>query len=418
MDVMAVTSLYWIFIFGFFDLYRSWKASSRFDEFVNILKGVTFGSVILFIMTFDMSHPLPRTRVVLFIYWFILVLTVSLGRIAIRTFQRRILIKGIGLSNSIIVGNNEKGLELLREVRKYPALGFRVVGIVSNNGADSGEIEGMPILGNVEDLPRLIEEHKVESILIAVSSSSHEEILGIISACSGCQVTFNIVPDLYDIVSGHVRTNQIYGFPLMELLPDLMPPWEKKVKRALDMAISIVVLVGALPIWLLVAVAIKLDSRGPVLLAQERVGKNWKPFKMYKFRSMVEDAEKKSGPVWAKRNDPRVTKVGRIIRKLHVDEVPQFFNILGGDMSLVGPRPERTFFVEKLRKEIPLYEKRLNVPPGLTGWAQTKGRYDRSLDDVRNKLKYDLYYIENMSLRMDLKILLRTLWTILRPGKD
>jgi exopolysaccharide biosynthesis polyprenyl glycosylphosphotransferase len=200
----------------------------------------------------------------------------------------------------------------------------------------------------------------------------------------------------------------------MELLPDLMPAWEKKAKRLLDVVVSLVVLIAIAPVCALVAVLIKLDSKGPVLFTQKRVGKDGKIFTMGKFRSMVENAEQHSGPVWAEKDDPRITRMGRIIRRLKIDEVPQLFNVLRGDMSLVGPRPERPFFVESLEREIPLYRRRLRVAPGLTGWAQTKQGYDTSIDDVKEKLKYDLYYIENMSLRMDAKILLRTLFVALR----
>jgi len=195
--------------------------------------------------------------------------------------------------------------------------------------------------------------------------------------------------------------------------PEIMKPWEESLKRALDVLVAFLVLVLGLPFWILVAALIKLDSPGPVLYRQERLGKNGNSFRIFKFRSMATDAEKKSGPVWAAKKDPRVTRVGRIIRKLHVDEVPQFINVLLGDMSLVGPRPERSFFVEKLAAELPLYKRRLRVRPGITGWAQVKHKYDESIEDVKVKLKYDLFYIENMSWRMDLKILFNTFYVML-----
>jgi exopolysaccharide biosynthesis polyprenyl glycosylphosphotransferase len=192
-----------------------------------------------------------------------------------------------------------------------------------------------------------------------------------------------------------------------------MKPWEESLKRVLDVTVSSLILVAGLPLWLMVAALIKVDSLGPVLYGQERVGKNGKLFRIFKFRSMEADAEKKSGPVWAAKLDPRVTRVGRTIRRLHLDEVPQFINVLGGDMSLVGPRPERSFFVEKLAAELPLYKRRLKVRPGITGWAQVKHKYDESIEDVKAKLKYDLFYIENMSWRMDLKILFNTFYVMI-----
>jgi exopolysaccharide biosynthesis polyprenyl glycosylphosphotransferase len=175
----------------------------------------------------------------------------------------------------------------------------------------------------------------------------------------------------------------------------------------------LIVLVAGLPLWILIAILIKIDSRGPVIYKQERVGKDGKIFTLYKFRSMYENAEALTGPTWATKNDPRVTRFGKILRKLHLDEIPQFVNVLKGDMSLIGPRPERPVFVEKLSKEIPLYRRRLKVKPGITGWAQVKYKYDESIEDVKKKLQYDLFYIENMSLRMDLKIIAYTILHIL-----
>ncbi|HEY5614964.1 MAG TPA: sugar transferase, partial [Bacteroidota bacterium] len=169
-----------------------------------------------------------------------------------------------------------------------------------------------------------------------------------------------------------------------------------------------------LPLWLLVALLIKLDSRGPILYRQERVGRNGKLFNIYKYRSMSSDAETTSGPVWAEKNDPRVTRIGKILRRTHIDEIPQFINVLSGEMSVVGPRPERSYFVEKLSKELPLYKRRLKVRPGITGWAQIKYKYDQSIEDVRAKVKYDLFYIENISWRLDLKILFNTAYVMLR----
>ena len=420
---MVVISLYWLVLFAFYGLYRSWRAQSRLDELVAVGKIVSLGVLVLFLLTFDLSRPFPKTRMVLFVYWMLLMLFVGAGRIGVRSFQRRLLAKGIGGRRSVIVGVGSRGDTLLRQIQAFPALGYRVVGLVEEKGGGGegerergGEREhgSYPVLGDAEGLLRIIEEHRIEEVLIAADSSSHREILDMVSRCNGRSVTFGIIPDLYDIVSGHVRTQEIYGFPVMELLPDLMPAWEKKAKRLLDVVVSLVVLIGIAPVCALVALLIKLDSKGPVLFKQKRVGRDGKVFTMGKFRSMVENAEQHSGPVWAEKDDPRITRMGRIIRRLKIDEVPQLFNVLRGDMSLVGPRPERPFFVESLEREIPLYRRRLRVAPGLTGWAQTKQGYDTSIDDVKEKLKYDLYYIENMSLRMDAKILLRTLFVALR----
>jgi exopolysaccharide biosynthesis polyprenyl glycosylphosphotransferase len=250
-------------------------------------------------------------------------------------------------------------------------------------------------------------------VLIGLDSTEHLQLTQLIRQCDGNEVGMKIMPDLYDIVSGQARISSLYGLPLMEIRPQLMKPWEEIAKRMLDIIFSISVIIFGLPVWICIAIFIKIDSRGPIFYRQTRIGLNGTSFRMYKFRSMRSDAEKKSGPIWAGKNDPRVTRVGRWLRRMHLDEIPQFINVLIGDMSLVGPRPERPFFVDKLTKEIPLYNHRHRVRPGITGWAQVKHKYDESMEDVRAKIKYDLFYIENISWRMDLKILLNTFYVML-----
>ncbi len=414
---MLVVYGYWLILFFFFGLYRSWYARSRFDEFATLFKTVTFGALVLFFIVFvdDTATKSPvHSRLLIAMYWFILLTFVGIGRMAVRSFQRQLLQAGIGLRNSLIIGWNERARELYDMVKKYPALGYRVVGFVKADPSTSTEVyEGTPVIGNIETLPRLIVEHGVKEVLIALDSGEHDRLLHIIERADSQQVSLKIVPDLYDIISGQARTNQIYGFPLIEIMPQLMPVWEQRAKRLIDIVVSSVILLLLLPLWVLVAILIRLESGGPIFYVQDRVGRDGKLFKMYKFRSMYHEAEKHSGPVWANRHDTRITKVGRIIRKPHFDEVPQLINVLQGDMSLVGPRPERPYFVEQLSQEIPIYQRRLKVRPGLTGWAQVKYKYDQSVEDVRLKLKYDLFYIENMSLRMDMKILLTTIYVIL-----
>ena len=192
-----------------------------------------------------------------------------------------------------------------------------------------------------------------------------------------------------------------------------MPEWEKKLKRLIDVFNSLIILIISFPVIISAAIAIKLESRGPVFFKQERSGMNGITFRIIKFRSMYEDAEKHTGPVWSSKDDPRVTRVGKIVRRVRIDELPQMINVLKGEMSIVGPRPERPFFVEKLSQEIPYYKRRLKVRPGITGWAQVKHKYDESVEDVKIKLRYDLFYIENMSLRMDFKIIMRTIFVVL-----
>ena len=220
-----------------------------------------------------------------------------------------------------------------------------------------------------------------------------------------------IHPDMYEIVSGMAKTNQIYGVPLIEVMPDIMSVSGKLTKRILDVTISFFTLLFLSPVLLIVSVIIKIDSNGPVLYRQIRVGRKGKEFQMYKFRSMKATAEE-YGPEWSGENDPRITRIGKVLRRTYIDEVPQMINVLKNEMSLIGPRPERPFFVEQLKKEIPYYYKRLTVKPGITGWAQIKHKYDSSLEDVKTKIQYDFYYIENMSLKLDFKIMINTIIVI------
>ena len=343
-------------------------------------------------------------------YWTLVTGFVGTGRFLQHTFQRRLLEAGIGLHNTLIVGWSEKAIRLFENVQHYPALGYKVVGFVSvTNVPVENAYAGVPIFPRVEELTALIDRHDVKDLLIALDSTEHDRLLSVIGASNSHDVSIKIIPDLYDIISGQARTNQIYGFPLIEIMPELMQPWEHAVKRTIDIMVAAVVLLVGLPVWLLVALVIRLDSKGSVFYMQERVGKDEKHFRIVKFRSMYKDAETISGPVWANKGDPRVTRAGKILRKLRIDEMPQLINVLDGDMSLVGPRPERPYFVEQLSREIPLYRRRLKVRPGITGWAQVKHKYDENIEDVRKKVEYDLYYIENMSLRMDFKILLNTI---------
>jgi len=413
--------IFWFLLFAFFGLYRSWYAQSRFDEFVTVLKTMSIGVFIIFIATIDIRIDVQSTpslsRMLILSYWLLLIFWVSLGRIFLRTIQRKLLERGIGRRNTLIVGWNDKAHQIYEKLKRAPALGYEVVGFISLSRSNINKTyHDVSVVGSYKDIPSIVKKNKVEVIIIAVKESSPKQVINIISRCDNLPVNLKIVPDLYDIVMGYGRTNQIYGIPLIEILPQLMPPWEKRIKRLMDIAASLVVLTGFAPIWILIAIAIKLESRGPVLFKQTRVGQNEKIIKIYKFRSMVHRAEKETGPVWADEKDPRVTLIGKIIRKLRIDEIPQFINILFNDMSLIGPRPERPYFADRLKQVIPLYSRRHRMKPGITGWAQIKGGYDTTIENVRNKLEYDLFYMENMSLRMDLKILLRTLY-IMIAGK-
>ncbi len=420
LKLSVIFNLVWILFFAFFGLYGSWYARSRVDEFISIFKTVTIGMVILFLLTFegarDLSAPPKMSRMFIVNYWLIMLTVVTTFRMLFRTLQRKLLAAGIGHRRTLIVGWGHRSWELADDLDKYPALGHKIVGFVSEKQLPEAKHKthgDIPLLGSIDKIEQVVAETKTQEIILAMKGNTRQKALDVIDQCNGYQVNFKIVPDLYDIVMGRARTNQIYGFPLIDIMPQYMPEWERKIKRLLDVATSAAVLLFFLPVWLLVALAIKLDSKGPVFYKQTRVGLNGREFLIYKFRSMVQDAESLTGPQWAQKEDPRITRVGKIIRKMRIDEAPQLINVLKGEMSLIGPRPERPYFVNKFKHEIPFYARRLKVKPGITGWAQIKSGYDASIDNVKTKLQYDLFYLENMSLRMDLKVILNTIYVML-----
>ncbi len=420
---MIFICVYWLIWFSLFGLYRLWYEQSRIDEILTIVRATLVGVLVLFFLIFfddTSSETIVHSRLLILGYWLALTFLVITGRLVQRFVQRKLLLAGIGLRNTIIVGWSDKAFKLCDMVLKYPALGYKVIGFVKEGSKSaSGQrmkgnsYQSLPILGTINDLSSLIKKHHIREVLIGLDSTEHRQLIDLMRQCDSVDVGMKIMPDLYDIVSGQARISSLYGLPLMDVRPQLMKPWEEVAKRTLDLLFSFSVLIIGLPLWVLIALFIKLDSKGPILYKQVRIGRNSRHFKIFKFRSMRIDAERQSGPIWAGKDDPRVTHLGRILRKTHLDEIPQFINVLVGDMSLVGPRPERPFFVDRLTKEIPLYNHRHRVRPGITGWAQVKHKYDESMDDVRAKIKYDLFYIENISWRLDLKILLNTLYVML-----
>jgi exopolysaccharide biosynthesis polyprenyl glycosylphosphotransferase len=410
---------FWLLILMFFGQYQVWHARSRTDEWIDVVKVVTAGVFLIFLITFDVEQDIDRpfqaSRFLVALYWLLMVGCVGSGRLILRSVQRRLLTAGFGRQRTAIVGWGKKAWELADLTEAAPALGYTIIGFVNPEEEPvKGKYKELPILGSIGRLHEIVQRRSIHEVFIAIPRRSEKLLEQVIGQCNGLPVGIKAVPDLYDVLVGQVRTNQIYGFPLIEILPHLISPWERVVKRLLDILFSLSVILISFPLCLLVAAAIVVNSRGPVFYSQERVGKNGRHFHILKFRTMVKDAEKHSGPVWATKNDPRVTGVGRLLRKLRLDEVPQLINILRGDMALVGPRPERPYFVEKLKAMYPLYTRRLSVRPGITGWAQVKGTYDQTLEDVKTKLEYDLFYLENMSLRMDLKIVLNTIHIVLR----
>jgi len=419
LQISMIIFVFWFLLFLFFGLYRSWYTKSRFDEFLSVFKAISFGLLLIFVLTFepesDLKNPPTLGRILILSYWFIMILTVGGGRILLHTLQRKLLEHGIWQKNTLIIGWNDKAKDLADRIEKYPALGYKVIGFIGLTRKEVNETyKKLKVLGHLARLKEVVTKYKVEEVIISLGKSSQKNVLNVIAHCEDLPVHIKIEPDLYNIVLGQARTQQIYGFPLIEIHPEIMQPWESQIKRFIDLFISLTTLSIMLPLFILVALIIKIESAGPVFFKQKRVGKGGRIFTVYKFRSMVKDAEKMTGPVWAGEKDPRITRFGRIMRKLRIDEFPQLLNVLYGQMSIVGPRPERPYFVDRLKRDYPFYTRRLRVKPGITGWAQVKGEYDTTIEQVKEKLAYDLYYIDNMSLSLDFRILLFTLLVVIR----
>lgn len=423
---------YWVAVFFFFGMYRERYASSRFDELLLLLKTTAVGILVLvFAIFIDILQP-GSTRALIFFYGFVVFGSVATGRMLVRTVQKMLILRGYGTHKAIIVGWSDRVEKLHEDVGRYPAAGLNVVGALRIQAAQKvmhpvAVHDGNEMFENEKDvytyemqpegeqalseLPEIIDRLGVQDVLIALGPNEHNALMEVLRLCDGKNVSLKLVPDFYTVIGGMARTEHLYGLPLIEVLPEPMPVWEQSTKRLIDIIASLIILVLGAPMWLLLMLAVRMTSTGPAIYKQKRVGHEGQVFTMYKFRTMHSNAEAKTGPVWATEDDPRYTPLGRWLRKTRLDEVPQFVNVLKGDMSLVGPRPERPYFVEILSREIPLYSRRYRVKPGITGWAQVMWGYDTCLDDVRQKVKYDLFYLANMSLGMDFKILFMTLRT-------
>ncbi len=423
--ITFVLSLVWIAYFFISGLYRDWYLQSRAVQLLVVSKEITTGCILIFAITTG-SDILERitehrltdvftwSRAATFLtYWGTFLLSVNLGRMGVQALVRRMLQRGIGQDRMLILGATESGFQIQNELKACPEMGWDVFGYVDENASLRGNpFHGYPVLGKYADLPDLIARHRIGGIIISHESASHNEIIRVLTHVAEFPLAIFIVPDLYDVASGHFKTSAVHGMTLKVLFPEHMPAWEAQLKRLMDMAFSIIGLALGFPLMVLAAFAIKLDSPGPVFYSQERIGQYGRRFRIHKFRTMRTDAEKQ-GPQWATAKDNRITRLGRVLRRSRIDELPQLWCILIGDMSLVGPRPERQHFINQLKHEVPLYLRRLKMKPGLTGWAQVKHRYDTSIDDVKTKVLFDLWYFENMSLSVDLLILLRTVWVVI-----
>ncbi len=327
---------------------------------------------------------------------------------------RKIHRKELGF-NTIIVGSNGNAVKIYEEIgRQEVPSGNIFTGFVNVEDYDKFKIaKYLPHLGKFHDLKRIIQENNVEEVILAIERSERETIRNILTTLEETEVVIKIIPDMQDYLMGMVKMSSIWHYPLIQVSQDLMPPWQQSMKRLIDIVAALFALTLLFPVFLFIAISVKIGSRGPVIYSQERVGLHGQPFKMHKFRSMYSDAEK-YGPQLAKKDDSRITRTGKFLRKVRLDEIPQFYSVLIGDMSLVGYRPERQYYIDRIVAKAPEYRLLFKIKPGITSWGQVKYGYAENVEQMVERLKYDLLYIENMSLAMDFKILIYTVLIVLQ----
>lgn len=315
---------------------------------------------------------------------------------------------------TIIIGGNDKAVDILDEIKKLKQNpGYKFIGYVNINGNDFKLDGSLEYLGKVDQIQEIINSHKIDEVIIALESSEHEKLKGILADLSGANVKIGIIPDAYDLLAGQVQMNSIYGALLLNITPTVMPDWQFSTKRIIDILFSLIAMLALIPLYFIISLLVKLTSKGPIFFSQERIGLHGKPFKIFKFRTMHINAET-SGPQLSSSNDSRITGIGKFLRKTRLDEFPQFWNVIKGDMSLVGPRPERQFYIDQIAKKDPQYLYLHKVRPGITSWGQVKFGYAENVEQMVDRMKYDLLYIRNMSLALDLKIMFYTIAIIFK----
>jgi Undecaprenyl-phosphate glucose phosphotransferase len=385
-------------------LYATNRARTHIGEVFEVFKATIMATLIVVALTYFTRERYSRLMLAFFsAYAFV---GVSAARLALRGVLNAVRRRGYNLKSILVIGTEDLGQRVLETVEGHRELGFRVVGLLSlDEGQVGQEVMGVPVVGHVEDVERVLDARPVDQVIIAVPLEEQAAVKPLMEQLALRTVDVKVVPDLYQYVTLYGGLEEFGGLPIISLQGDPMAGWNLVAKRVFDILFALVALFVTGPFMLLVALAVKLTSRGPLLYAQERMGMDGHTFHILKFRTMRTDAES-SGALMASKDDPRRTPIGTFLRKYSLDELPQFFNVLMGDMSLVGPRPERPVFIEEFKRQIPRYHLRHKVKAGITGWAQINGL--RGQTSIQKRIEYDLYYIENWSLLMDLKILVRT----------
>lgn len=406
---LPIVILVYLWVFHSYRLYELGRHIRRVEEIFIVLKGVGLGSLLLMAVTF-FYREFTYSRLFLVFLCLFASIYVSGFRYVMIQWMYRLKREAKDVRRVLIVGANRNARNLIEWAKQNPHFGHRVEGVLAQDGELVGKhLEGIPIIGTLEQCDQVVERMHLDEVIVADPGLPKEKITDLLLRCEDGFVSFKVAADLYGIVTSNLDVEYIGAVPLLGLrsLP-LDDAWNRFLKRSFDLVVAsnLFILTGS--VWILASLVVKLTDGGSVFYRQERVGQDGKKFMLYKFRTMRPDAERDSGPVWTKQGDERCTAVGKLLRRFNIDELPQLWNVLRGDMSLVGPRPERPHFVNQFRDEIPRYMTRHKIKSGITGWAQVNGL--RGNTSLQERIKYDLYYAENWSLLFDLEILFMTLF--------
>ena len=405
-----VVALVFVLTFASSGVYRIRRGRRLLDELFAII-GASAVAGLMTLALMSLYRTFSYSRLVLAYTVIIALALITAGRIVLRQILLAQQRRGIGTDRVLVVGTGAGSELLLRRMTMFPQYGYSVCGVLDDRMEVGTPFAGSTVVGRIGELPAQVKAMAIDQVFLALPGASHDEMLHLIKTCDDLQVDFRMLPDVFEIVTTAVSADVVDGIPLVGVRRSQVAGAGVILKRAFDLVVSLLLLVLLSPLWLVLALLIKLSSRGPVLYRQERVGKGGGIFTLLKFRSMVVDAEAETGPVFTSRDDARRTGVGRFMRRFSLDELPQLINIIRGDMSLVGPRPERPYFVERFGAEVPRYLERHGVRPGITGWAQVNDL--RGATSIADRTIYDLYYIENWSVSFDVKILLLTFGRVL-----
>ena len=398
----------YLLLYDGFRLYQPRRISGKRVEAGNIFLANMVG-LLMFIFCLYVIRQQDFSRQMLFLFTGINFLSLVIERNVIRMMLHRIRRKGMNLKHMMMVGCSAAAEGYIDRIRQNPQWGYQVHGILDDNTKKGNMYDGVPVLGGTDELEHILSENNLDEIAITLSLSEYYKLKRIVASCEKSGVHTQFVPDYTDIIPSRPYTEDLLGLPVVNIrYVPLSDTFNAMVKRLFDIVVSIFAIIIFSPVMIGTALAVKLTSKGPVIFRQERVGLHNRPFQMYKFRSMEVQNPEEEKKGWTTQNDPRVTKVGRFIRRTSLDEFPQLFNVLRGDMSLVGPRPERPQYVEKFREEIPRYMVKHQVRPGMTGWAQVNGY--RGNTSIRKRIDYDINYIEHWTFGLDIKILFLTVF--------